>query len=262
MKRWVLLYVALLSVSFLFWLGAADTARGKLIGYWPMDEGEGTEVRDASGFGNHGTIKGMADWVDGVKGKAISFSKVGGQEARKVAMVDCGNGASLQLPGPMTCMFWISPLAEVQAGSQRWNLIYYNGGPMFKTTPDGTIEAWVKGPGDAETTSAISETDTWLVGQWYHLAVVYERDVALILYVNGEGHDTTAAKGDIHDRTGKFTIGGADWGAWCNAIMDEVKYYDRALSDWEVLREFNLEEAVEPQDKLTSVWSAVKTAER
>jgi hypothetical protein len=41
-----------------------------LIGYWKFDEGRGVRVDDASGQGNHGTVRG-GWWVNGVKGKGL-----------------------------------------------------------------------------------------------------------------------------------------------------------------------------------------------
>lgn len=53
-----------------------------LVGYWPMDEGAGNKVIDASGQGNTGTITG-ATWTNGKHGKALSFN--GGSDNVKSA---------------------------------------------------------------------------------------------------------------------------------------------------------------------------------
>jgi hypothetical protein len=44
-----------------------------LVGWWKLDEGEGTVVLDWSGNGNHGTIYGGAEWVEGYDGGALGF---------------------------------------------------------------------------------------------------------------------------------------------------------------------------------------------
>jgi hypothetical protein len=44
-----------------------------LVGYWPMDEGVGSTVGDASGQRNTGAITG-ATWANGKHGKALSFN--------------------------------------------------------------------------------------------------------------------------------------------------------------------------------------------
>jgi hypothetical protein len=55
---------------------AWDYNRGKPVGWWKMDEGEGTSVYDWSGNGNTGTMTSMDppnDWVAGKYNKALDF---------------------------------------------------------------------------------------------------------------------------------------------------------------------------------------------
>jgi hypothetical protein len=44
-----------------------------LLGYWALDEGEGTRAADSSGHGRHATAV-KAQWADGVRGKALRLS--------------------------------------------------------------------------------------------------------------------------------------------------------------------------------------------
>jgi hypothetical protein len=44
-----------------------------LLGYWRMDEGQGTHAADASGRGNHATLT-QASWTAGVRGRGVQFS--------------------------------------------------------------------------------------------------------------------------------------------------------------------------------------------
>ena len=241
-----------LFISFLLCLALFNIAHGKMVGYWPMDEGEGTEVVDASGTGNDGTLKGGTDWVDGVVGKAVEFDGASG-------WLDCGNDVSLQVVGPMTCMFWFSPLTEIKAGLPRWNLVYFAYGPMFRTLDDGKIQTWMDLSGEPPNSVVISAQNSWPVDEWVHMACVYERDVALIYYINGEEEGRKIAKNDIKTpRAGFFGIGGVDWGAYCHAIFDEVKYYDEALTAQQIRQEYKAVTAVEHQDKLTSTWGEIK----
>ena len=251
-RSWISICVLPLSVSFLMCLGMAH---GKMIGYWPLDDiGKNNEIEDKSESGNHGILKGGAELVDGIKDKAIAFDGVSG-------WVDCGDDMSLQPPGPMTCMFWFNTLTEIKAGLPRWNLVYFAFGPMFRTLDDGKIQTWLDLSGDPPNSVVISKRNNWPVDEWFHLACVYERDVALIYYVNGAEDGRKIAKNDIKGpRAGFFGIGGVDWGAYCHAIFDEVKFYDEALSAGDISREFRLKggEAVEAQDKLTSTWGEIR----
>lgn len=49
-----------------------------LVGYWPMDEGTGTKTSDLSGQGSIGNVVGGVSWVDGKRGKALSFDGTSG----------------------------------------------------------------------------------------------------------------------------------------------------------------------------------------
>lgn len=42
-------------------------------GWWKLDDGGGTEARDSSGRGNHGTLTGSSAWTAGVLGGGLNF---------------------------------------------------------------------------------------------------------------------------------------------------------------------------------------------
>ena len=45
-----------------------------LVGYWPMNEGVGTQAGDASGKGNAGILVGGSAWATGKFGKTVNFN--------------------------------------------------------------------------------------------------------------------------------------------------------------------------------------------
>ena len=58
------------------WLAGAGTALAEtpgLVGYWPLNEGSGSTVLDASGNGNAGQVSG-ATWATGRLGRGLSFN--------------------------------------------------------------------------------------------------------------------------------------------------------------------------------------------
>ena len=50
-----------------------DHLKKDLIGYWKFDEGSGQQISDASSLENEGRISGMAEWVSGRFGSAITL---------------------------------------------------------------------------------------------------------------------------------------------------------------------------------------------
>ena len=55
-------------------LGYADIPESAFVGAWLFDEGQGDNIKDASGNGNHATIAdGDPKWVKGKFGMAMEF---------------------------------------------------------------------------------------------------------------------------------------------------------------------------------------------
>ena len=132
---------------------------------------------------------------------------------------------------------------------------------MFRTVDDGTILTWVTGPGEAVNTGIKSKRNSWPEEEWYHLACVYDRaNETFVYYVNAEEQGRKNAKGAIPPQSKPpFGIGGRP-SFYSHAVMDEVKYYDEAVTAKDIAREYRLKggEAVEPQRKLTSMWGSMK----
>src|SRR6185312_13797398 len=53
--------------------GLITTVPG-LVGYWKMDEGSGTQLRDSSGWGNNGTFSGTPAWTAVQNGLALQLN--------------------------------------------------------------------------------------------------------------------------------------------------------------------------------------------
>jgi len=71
-----------------------------LVGWWKLDEGQGTLAVDWSGYGNHGTVNGDPKWVDGQLGGAMEFDGAGD-------FVDCGTDSILHFSFTGTVIAWI-----------------------------------------------------------------------------------------------------------------------------------------------------------
>lgn len=248
-KNRLLVFAISLTTSLFLCVSITNAAEKGLVAYWPLDG----DAKDATGNGNDGTITGATEWVEGVEGQALEFS--GG-------MVDCGNDASLSV-SPMSCMFWMRPSENLGPDQPRTNLIYYACGPMFAVKlppanepekPAGSIRAWICGPEPAAATAAHSTQTEWAADQWYHLAMTFD-EKELVLYVDGEVQARTLAEkpGEIEPRKTTFTMNG---NMVFPGAIDEVKLYDLALSQAEVLALSGL--AVEARGKLTSVWGSIK----
>ena len=73
-----------------------------LVGEWKFEEESGNTVKDSSGRGNHGTLKGNPARVEGKVGKAISFD---GEDD----LVEVPHSESLIAGGEITIEAWVNP---------------------------------------------------------------------------------------------------------------------------------------------------------
>ncbi len=202
-------------------------ASAGLVAAYAFNEGSGTTVADASGNGNNGTING-ATWTTGKFGQALLFNG-------SSALVTVNDAASLDLTNGMTLEAWVYPTAV--SGWQdviykETNDIYYLMGssmPANKPAVGGTFA----------TTAAFGTTGLPL-NTWSHLAGTYD-GAMMRLYVNGVPVGSQAQTGAIHTSTGPLTIGGGIYYAnqyWAGRI-DEVRIYNRALSQAEITNDMN-----------------------
>jgi tetratricopeptide (TPR) repeat protein len=205
----------------------AGSASARLVGHWALDEGSGTTTHDLSGNGNDGVFKGDPEWIVGIMGNGLKFD---GDD-----YVDCGNGTSLDLTGPITISVWIKPEAdETQkvaalckaiegAAGWSWQLRYGWNSPkpfmgfVFNAT-GGMVWVYVN--------------QNLTLSEWCHVAASYDGSTVKC-YLNGKETDSAVMPGFVGGRS-PLLIGQAGWrDCWIGAI-DDVRIYDHGLYEEEV----------------------------
>ena len=227
-------------VSVVVLLSMAGHASAELILHWTFDEGSGSTVIDRSGNGRDGTIEGDPAWVAGKLGGALDF---GGDGDR---VVDDDGGDYLNGLDAVTITVWIkSDLAGTDKGFIQGE--EPDGGDNIMTirydaagaTAGGSnvLKAAVVAPGNEQQLESSSNLQTT---EWQHVALVWSRNEELRLYINGE-LDTPAANSAARDvSTSDVTTfivgqGGKDAGGGWDGLIDDVRIYDTALTDIELL---------------------------
>ena len=205
-----------------------------LVAYYPFEG----NADDPSGNGNHGVENGGPSYVGGVCGEAISLDGVDDY-------IDMGAPSTFRITGPLTVgtWFWAEPEALVsdmlivsRTGRDVnrhwcWKLGLLYSVPWASISENGYSEASATGP-DAVSSVA-----------WHHLAVTYQPDDFINLYLDGElvGEvlgDTVPD--NINDPYGVPVFVGAFYreglppGHPFPGKIDEVRIYDRALSGCEI----------------------------
>jgi hypothetical protein len=187
-----------------------------------FEENSGDLTFDSSGNGNHGKIYG-ATWVDGKYGKALSFDGVDDYVSTGKNLLN--NMNSFTLTG------WIYP----KSSGSRIGFFGQNDAIECGFIDADTIQCWTSGGGyvNWDFTSA-----TFPFNEWHYIAAVGNGS-NIKLYVDGElksigGTSTT----NYGSSSYFFNIGGGGIfdasGNWFNGTIDEVRIYNRALTEDEI----------------------------
>jgi len=193
--------------------------------YLPFDYDDGSYARDRSGYQNHGTIYG-ATLATGKIGMSRSFDGV--DDYVKVI-----RDISLE-PESLTVSVWIKPKGtgdwlqnivhkEDYAAALGYRLMIYTDKRIGFGAHDGTTRYYA-------TVAAITVWDVW-----YYLTGVYDKDAKKMkVYLNGDlKREIDGPAAISHDTVRDVLIGGTP-GERFNGIIDEVRIYNRALSDDEI----------------------------
>ncbi len=226
--------------------GTSSSEAG-LVAYWPLDEGNGTEIEDAVGNGFNGTFKGDPAWVDGMYGKALEFD---GDD-----YVEVPDAANIK-PESITMATWV----YFDDVSGRRDFISRDDDYAFSlggNPRDGKLWAVITTGGDWLDVGGKTPVET---GKWYHVALTYDQGTkVLTLYLDGKvDGEGSAPAGMEHRRGGPLTIGTfAD--RYLKGKLDEIKIWDEALPVEEI-RESMKPTTVESAGRLVTAWAEIKSS--
>ena len=200
-----------------------------LVLWLKFNEGSGSIAYDSSFYNNHGTIHG-ATWVNGKFGKALSFDGVDDY-------VDCGNDFT-SISAEFTIELWMktsdtsdtrTPISYATTHSDNEILLYnYKNFGLYV--------------GNSAVGTGVSAND----GKWHHIVWTWKssggetklyKDGSLVYsgtlqsgYTINHGTDRRLIIGQEQDSVG----GSFQTSQAFNGIIDEVRIYNRALSENEI----------------------------
>ena len=253
-----------------------------LIGHWTFNESDGDVAADRSGNGHDGTLEGDPQWTDGgIRGGALEFDGDGDYVQTTLDELQTADNftisawfkANVTDTGQYHIM-WIGDVAGNGWGSQSELHMTIN---HFRFSNKLSFYFGSGGELDGTSINIVSLEDFTDTSDWHHIAGVIENangpTVQGTLYldgqvvepfvdgfVNGDGDQfPTTDSADVPERdtwNTEFRIGQAGPAQrWFDGLIDDVRVYDRALSEDEVVQVVS----VEPRGKLTTTWAAVKT---
>ncbi len=226
---------AVLAVAFtagLFLAGGCDVggAAGGPCGWWSFDEGSGQTVKNAGSCKNGGTIKDGLKWVDGKVGKALEFNGKG------YVLID--TAPCLDAP-EYTFAAWVK-----LKNTSDYQYIVWRGGTEFPEAKEiRNIDVWVTMGGalsgildyaDAgQARLRLEGTKNIADGKW-HLVAVVKCPKAVTFYVDGKKDASEPVAGKLAANNLPLWIGARPGDVAATGIIDEVKFFNRALTPEEV----------------------------
>lgn len=214
------------------------TTEPQCIGYWAFDEGGGTIATD-SALANNGIVYDAA-WVDGIKGKALSFDGV-------ISYVRIPDIFAYNLTDELSVEAWIrmtpsqtSLMPNIFDKSHRAEVEppYYSGYALCGSVDEDYSIGFTacNGTSCLESNSVVPLND----GTWHFIAGTFSsRDSAICFYLNGKLTTQQEFRGQLGVNYGDVFLG--RWwygGKYFSGIIDEVKIYPVALTEEEIAQHF------------------------
>jgi hypothetical protein len=186
------------------------------------------DVNDSSGNGFNGTVFGDPNFVEGIAGMALDFDGDGDY-------IDCGNDPKFDITDKLTVATWVN----IRSIPQPWSAVVDKGDSAWRISNNNTTTGMHFGFEDGTRGWQAANSATELnADEWYHVCGVYDTSVGAKIYINGAEDGSNPDKEGITISTYNVWIGDnsqtSDRRYW-DGLIDELKIYDRALSEGEVM---------------------------
>lgn len=214
-------------------VNVSNTVSGGLVASYNFNEGAGTTVSDGSGSGNTGTIFQATWFTAGKFGKALAFD--GNND-----YVSVNDSPSLDLTNRMTLEAWVRPTAS---SGWRTVLMKENGSEMsygmYARESSNRPSVWMRVNPTSGSSQSAGATPGLPLSTWSHMAATYD-GTSLKLYINGTLRATKSQTGSMYVSGSPLKFGGnAVWGEYFAGQLDEIRIYNRALTQSEIQTDMN-----------------------
>jgi len=203
-----------------------------LVGLWSFDGADmsGVTAYDRSGQGNNGTLTNGPTRTIGKVGQGLNFDGVNDY-------VDAGNGSPLSFTGNITLSAWVKPdslsdykfyLSKYSGADLGYDLGIMANGQVVATFRNGTH------------IDGFSSAGLVQAGVWQHIVVVQDAATCYVrIYKNGTLDTTLTNQQCFTNPASTFTIGSRSGTGPFSGGLDDVRVYDRALTQSEITQLYN-----------------------
>jgi hypothetical protein len=224
---------------------AYDYNRGGPVGWWKMDECQGSTIFDSSGNGNNGTWSGSSGsqtsagtcttsgtaWGNGAAGRFGASLNFDGTDD----FVDAGNGSNLSFgTGDFSIATWVKPNGA--QGPSDSIVDKYNGAGYFIAL-NGFIPRLFISDGGGGYIWSDCGTQAVPDGQWSNLTFSFTRSGNAVCYINGTQTgtvDISAENGSLDISRNLYIGRETPDSRWFRGQIDDVRIYNYALTKEQV----------------------------
>jgi hypothetical protein len=221
-----------------------------------FDETTGLTASDSSGNGLNGTLQGFAgddsQWVAGRIGGAISVNPGNGEPANNEVVLVTDNG-SLNFSTNMefSLSAWVNPATTQVAGAAIIAKGFGAGGEQYVLDVNGgDYRFYVRNTNAAAT---VYQTSVAPDGYWHQLTAVFSVPKSrVVVYLDGNVILTGTPPASLLNVTNEVDVGARQSGTntgyndGLNALLDDVRVYNRVLAPTEVAALYGLAPSVAP----------------
>jgi predicted alpha-1,6-mannanase (GH76 family) len=209
----------------------AQPAGTNYLGYWPLDASSGTVAADASGNANNGVVNGATWSSAGYLNGCLTFNGTS-------SYVQITN----RIDNDFSIEFWVKTTET--AGTGQWysgaGLVdgdYPNVANDFGTALVGNKFAFGIGNPDTTILSSKAIND----GNWHQCVATRQQATGMIkIYVDGVLQATGYENRNTLNASSRLWFGAiASGGGYFNGSLDDIKIFNRTLSDGEAIALYN-----------------------
>ncbi|KPK75422.1 MAG: hypothetical protein AMJ79_11265, partial [Phycisphaerae bacterium SM23_30] len=215
----------------------SDIQEDGLISYWKLDENSGTNAANAVG-GEDGDLINMdgSEWDSGKLGNGLEFD---GTED----YIDCNTDFDIDdfggVNGKITIAAWVRPddVEKYNAITRFFGGVHYFSAGTDQTGYEKKLRTMVRDVAHGSNYWPTSD-GTIEAEEWTHVVFIFEGGVGYKFYIDGE-LDKSESNSDLgmYNYSTSQYIGnnpGGSSGSYFDGMIDDVRIYNRILSDLEV----------------------------